>query len=82
MCVTLPLLLNTRILAIPVLLLSIVGTFFLISGMAILNLILKPFVILLLYQMYKDRGGEYNINFGNTSAFVCVCVNCMLLAVY
>lgn len=35
--------------------------------MAILNLILKPFTTVLVYQMYLDRGGEYNINFGPNS---------------
>ncbi|CAK8689471.1 type-1 angiotensin II receptor-associated protein-like [Clavelina lepadiformis] len=34
------------------------------GGMAIANLILKPVSIALLFQMYKDRGGEYNITFG------------------
>ncbi|KAI8489678.1 hypothetical protein Bbelb_325840 [Branchiostoma belcheri] len=32
-------------------------------GMAILNLILKPFTCLLLYQMYRERGGEMYMNF-------------------
>lgn len=35
--------------------------------MAILNLILKPISTVLIYQMYRDRGGEYNINFGPNS---------------
>nr|XP_002131411.1 type-1 angiotensin II receptor-associated protein-like [Ciona intestinalis] len=40
------------------------------AGMAILNLILKPFSTILLYQMYSDRGGQYNINFGpNTPSY-------------
>ncbi|XP_039264323.1 type-1 angiotensin II receptor-associated protein-like isoform X1 [Styela clava] len=34
------------------------------AAMCIINLILKPFSSVLLYQMYRDRGGEYNINFG------------------
>ncbi|TSW21767.1 Type-1 angiotensin II receptor-associated protein [Bagarius yarrelli] len=33
-------------------------------GMAILNLLLKPFSCFFVYQMYRERGGEYNINFG------------------
>lgn len=33
-------------------------------GMAILSLILKPFSCFFVYQMYRERGGEYNINFG------------------
>ncbi|XP_039264324.1 type-1 angiotensin II receptor-associated protein-like isoform X2 [Styela clava] len=36
------------------------------AAMCIINLILKPFSSVLLYQMYRDRGGEYNINFGPT----------------
>ncbi|KAI5623003.1 type-1 angiotensin II receptor-associated protein [Silurus asotus] len=34
------------------------------SGMAIFSLILKPFSCFFIYQMYRERGGEYNINFG------------------
>ncbi|XP_041063049.1 type-1 angiotensin II receptor-associated protein [Carcharodon carcharias] len=33
-------------------------------GMAILSLILKPVSCLFVYQMYKERGGDYNLNFG------------------
>lgn len=33
-------------------------------GMAILNLLLKPASCFFVYQMYRERGGEYNINFG------------------
>ncbi|KAM9443855.1 type-1 angiotensin II receptor-associated protein [Clarias gariepinus] len=33
-------------------------------GMAILSLILKPLSCFFIYQMYRERGGEYNINFG------------------
>ncbi|KAF5906121.1 type-1 angiotensin II receptor-associated protein isoform X2, partial [Clarias magur] len=32
-------------------------------GMAILSLILKPLSCFFVYQMYRERGGEYNINF-------------------
>jgi len=32
--------------------------------MAVVNLIFKPFSAILIFQMYRDRGGEYNINFG------------------
>nr|CAB3220656.1 type-1 angiotensin II receptor-associated protein-like [Phallusia mammillata] len=40
------------------------------AAMAIINLILKPVSIILLFQMYRDRGGEYNINFGpNTPSY-------------
>ncbi|KAK7119709.1 hypothetical protein R3I94_021515 [Phoxinus phoxinus] len=34
------------------------------AGMAILSLVLKPFSCFFIYQMYRERGGEYNINFG------------------
>ncbi|XP_027023621.1 type-1 angiotensin II receptor-associated protein [Tachysurus fulvidraco] len=33
-------------------------------GMAILSLLLKPLSCFFVYQMYRERGGEYNINFG------------------
>ncbi|XP_051529245.1 type-1 angiotensin II receptor-associated protein-like isoform X2 [Myxocyprinus asiaticus] len=33
-------------------------------GMAILSLILKPVSCFFVYQMYHERGGDYNINFG------------------
>ncbi|KAK3536684.1 hypothetical protein QTP86_017617 [Hemibagrus guttatus] len=33
-------------------------------GMAILSLLLKPLSSFFVYQMYRERGGEYNINFG------------------
>ncbi|XP_007228564.1 type-1 angiotensin II receptor-associated protein isoform X2 [Astyanax mexicanus] len=32
-------------------------------GMAILSLILKPLSCFFVYQMYRERGGDYNINF-------------------
>ncbi|XP_061584441.1 type-1 angiotensin II receptor-associated protein isoform X2 [Cololabis saira] len=34
------------------------------AGMAILNLLLKPVSCFFVYQMYRERGGEYNFNFG------------------
>lgn len=34
------------------------------AGMAILNLLLKPVSCFFVYQMYKERGGDYNVNFG------------------
>ncbi|XP_016414700.1 type-1 angiotensin II receptor-associated protein-like [Sinocyclocheilus rhinocerous] len=34
------------------------------GGMAILNLLLKPVSCFFVYQMYRERGGEYNVNFG------------------
>ncbi|XP_020796357.1 type-1 angiotensin II receptor-associated protein [Boleophthalmus pectinirostris] len=34
------------------------------AGMAILNLLLKPASCFFVYQMYKERGGDYNVNFG------------------
>lgn len=34
------------------------------EGMAILNLLLKPATCFFVYQMYRERGGEYNVNFG------------------
>ncbi|NP_001279337.1 type-1 angiotensin II receptor-associated protein [Callorhinchus milii] len=33
-------------------------------GMAILSLLLKPVSCLFVYQMYKERGGDYNLNLG------------------
>lgn len=33
-------------------------------GMAILNLLLKPVSCFFVYQMYRERGGDYNVNFG------------------
>ncbi|GCC32708.1 type-1 angiotensin II receptor-associated protein [Chiloscyllium punctatum] len=33
-------------------------------GMAILSLLLKPVSCVFVYQMYKQRGGDYNLNFG------------------
>ncbi|KAK1800126.1 hypothetical protein P4O66_006151 [Electrophorus voltai] len=32
-------------------------------GMAILSLILKPLSCFFVYQMYRERGGDYNIHF-------------------
>lgn len=34
------------------------------AGMAILSLLLKPATCFFLYQMYRERGGDYNVNFG------------------
>lgn len=34
------------------------------AGMAILSLILKPASCFFVYQMYRERGGDYNVNFG------------------
>lgn len=34
------------------------------TGMAILNLLLKPASCFFVYQMYRERGGDYNVNFG------------------
>uniref|UniRef100_A0A672J6X6 Angiotensin II receptor-associated protein n=2 Tax=Salarias fasciatus TaxID=181472 RepID=A0A672J6X6_SALFA len=34
------------------------------AGMAILNLLLKPASCFFVYQMYRERGGDYNFNFG------------------
>ncbi|XP_056324729.1 type-1 angiotensin II receptor-associated protein [Danio aesculapii] len=34
------------------------------GGMAILSLLLKPVSCFFVYQMYRERGGEYNVNFG------------------
>ncbi|XP_021335346.1 type-1 angiotensin II receptor-associated protein isoform X1 [Danio rerio] len=33
------------------------------GGMAILSLLLKPVSCFFVYQMYRERGGEYNVNF-------------------
>uniref|UniRef100_A0A8C8SBK4 Angiotensin II receptor associated protein n=1 Tax=Pelusios castaneus TaxID=367368 RepID=A0A8C8SBK4_9SAUR len=33
-------------------------------GMAIFNLLLKPLSCLFVYQMYRERGGEYIVNLG------------------
>lgn len=40
------------------------------AGMAILSLILKPLSCFFVYQMYRERGGEYNVNLGKCSTFV------------
>ncbi|XP_056591358.1 type-1 angiotensin II receptor-associated protein isoform X2 [Triplophysa dalaica] len=32
-------------------------------GMAILSLLLKPVSCFFVYQMYRERGGDYNVNF-------------------
>lgn len=37
--------------------------------MAILSLLLKPISCFFVYQMYRERGGEYNVNFGKCSNF-------------
>ncbi|XP_018535109.1 type-1 angiotensin II receptor-associated protein [Lates calcarifer] len=34
------------------------------QGMAILSLLLKPVSCFFVYQMYRERGGDYNVNFG------------------
>lgn len=34
------------------------------AAMAIIHLIAKPFECIILYHMYKERGGEYGINIG------------------
>ncbi|KAK2861721.1 hypothetical protein Q5P01_001254 [Channa striata] len=34
------------------------------AGMAIFSLLLKPASCFFVYQMYRERGGEYNVNFG------------------
>ncbi|CAL8336926.1 unnamed protein product [Merluccius merluccius] len=39
-------------------------TFRFSAGMAILSLLLKPFSCFFVYQMYRERGGDYNLNFG------------------
>lgn len=36
-------------------------------GMAILNLLLKPVSCFFVYQMYRERGGDYNVNFGEST---------------
>ncbi|XP_030634568.1 type-1 angiotensin II receptor-associated protein [Chanos chanos] len=33
-------------------------------GMSILSLLLKPLSCFFVYQMYRERGGDYNVNFG------------------
>ncbi|XP_008407345.1 type-1 angiotensin II receptor-associated protein isoform X2 [Poecilia reticulata] len=33
------------------------------TGMAILSLLLKPVSCFFVYQMYRERGGDYNVNF-------------------
>ncbi|XP_030819625.1 type-1 angiotensin II receptor-associated protein isoform X1 [Camarhynchus parvulus] len=37
-------------------------------GMAIFSLLLKPVSCYLVYRMYRERGGEYTLNIGVTSA--------------
>ncbi|XP_068460438.1 type-1 angiotensin II receptor-associated protein [Clinocottus analis] len=34
------------------------------AGMAILSLLLKPVSCFFVYQMYRERGGDYNLHFG------------------
>ncbi|KAK5622170.1 hypothetical protein CRENBAI_008576 [Crenichthys baileyi] len=34
------------------------------AGMAILNLLIKPLSCFFVYQMYRERGGDYSVNFG------------------
>ncbi|KAM8916709.1 type-1 angiotensin II receptor-associated protein [Spinachia spinachia] len=34
------------------------------AAMAILSLLLKPASCFFVYQMYRERGGDYNVNFG------------------
>lgn len=34
------------------------------AGMAIISLLLKPVSCFFVYQMYRERGGDYNVNFG------------------
>ncbi|XP_077430623.1 type-1 angiotensin II receptor-associated protein isoform X1 [Vanacampus margaritifer] len=36
------------------------------AGMAILSLLLKPASCFFVYQMYRERGGDYNVNFGDS----------------
>ncbi|XP_014022055.1 type-1 angiotensin II receptor-associated protein-like isoform X3 [Salmo salar] len=38
-------------------------TFRFSAGMAILGLVLKPVSCFIIYQMYRERGGDYNVNF-------------------
>lgn len=40
------------------------------AAMAILSLLLKPISCFFVYQMYRERGGEYNVNFGKCSNFI------------
>lgn len=40
------------------------------AGMAILSLLLKPISCFFVYQMYRERGGEYNVNFGKCYNFI------------
>ncbi|XP_048879599.1 type-1 angiotensin II receptor-associated protein isoform X2 [Brienomyrus brachyistius] len=35
-------------------------------GMAILSLLLKPVSCFFVYQMYRERGGDYNVNFASS----------------
>ncbi|KAL0978480.1 hypothetical protein UPYG_G00170990 [Umbra pygmaea] len=39
------------------------ATFRFSAGMAIFSLLLKPVSCFFIYQMYKERGGDYNVNF-------------------
>lgn len=38
------------------------------AGMAILSLLLKPVSCFFVYQMYRERGGDYNVNFGELTS--------------
>lgn len=43
------------------------------AGMAILSLLLKPVSCFFVYQMYRERGGDYNVTFGKCSNFIIKC---------
>lgn len=40
------------------------------AGMAILSLLLKPVSCFFVYQMYRERGGDYNVTLGKCSNFI------------
>lgn len=47
-----------------------VGVFRFSAAMGILSLLLKPISCFFVYQMYRERGGEYNVNFGKCSKII------------
>ncbi|CAM4732730.1 unnamed protein product [Leuciscus chuanchicus] len=51
------------------------------AGMAILSLVLKPVSCFFVYQMYRERGGEYNISFALALADG-DCPHCELVIAY
>ncbi|XP_067423534.1 type-1 angiotensin II receptor-associated protein isoform X1 [Emydura macquarii macquarii] len=52
------------------------------EGMAIFSLLLKPLSCLFVYQMYRERGGEYVINLGRRPQIEVVCPSLLSVWAY